>query len=157
MKPTLYLESTIPSYLTAWASRDLIIAGNQQVTREWWRKRKDDFAIYVSELVLLEIADGDPQAAAERLEAIKGFGILQVTKQVDEIVHDLLANKILPSKAVADAFHIALAAVHGTDYLLTWNCRHIANAEIHFHVREFLATIGWECPVICTPAELMGD
>ncbi len=157
MRPSVYIETTIPSYLTAWSSRDLIIAGHQQITKEWWTTRQSHFSMYVSELVIQECKGGDPLAIKDRMEAIKGISILKVTKEAEVIAGSLLIKKIIPKKAFADAIHIAVAAENECDYLMTWNCRHIANAEIYFHVRELLSSEGFQCPIICTPTELMGE
>jgi hypothetical protein len=154
MKQTLYLETTIPSYLTSRPSRDLIIAGHQQVTKEWWEKRRDAFQIYISQLVIDEAGAGDPGAAQERMQVIKDFSVLDITPEVGLLASGILASGILPRKAATDAAHIAIAAVHGMDFLLTWNCVHIANAAIAKAVANTCRQRGFECPVICTPEEL---
>ena len=154
MRQTLYLETTIPSYLTSRPSRDLIIAGHQQVTKEWWEKRRDAFQIYISQLVIDEAGAGDPGAAQERMQVIKDFSVLDITPEVGLLASGILASGILPRKAATDAAHIAIAAVHGMDFLLTWNCVHIANAAIAKAVANTCRQRGFECPVICTPEEL---
>jgi len=154
MRQTLYLETTIPSYVTSRPSRDLIIAGHQQVTKEWWEKRRDAFQIYISQLVIDEAGAGDPGAAQERMQVIKDFSVLDITPEVGLLASGILASGILPRKAATDAAHIAIAAVHGMDFLLTWNCVHIANATIAKAVANTCRQRGFECPVICTPEEL---
>jgi hypothetical protein len=156
LKPKLYLETTVPSYLTAWPSRDLIRAGHQQITREWWRTRRGDFEIFVSQFVLDEAAAGDTEAARDRLEALKDFPLLDITPGVDELAAAFIKSLALPPKAVTDAAHIAVAALHGMHFLLTWNCTHIANAEMAVAIEEVCGENGLACPVICTPEELMG-
>ena len=156
MKVRLYLETTIPSYLTAWPSRDVVIAGHQQVTREWWERRSGDFVIYISTFVLDEAGDGDPSAAQRRLEVLEGLPLLAATIQAHELAGRLLRECRLPSRAATDAAHIAIATVHGMDYLLTWNCAHLANAEIIPKVRAVCESAGYVCPMICTPEALMG-
>jgi len=156
MKPKLYLESTIPSYLTAWPSRDLIVAGHQQVTHEWWRNRKDDFDIYISQFVLDEAGAGDPEASRKRLAAIEGFEQLDITEEVSNLAAAIIASGVIPQNSPTDAAHIAIAAVHGMQFLITWNCAHIANAEIASVIERVCRSHGFECPVICTPEELMG-
>ncbi len=116
MKPRLYLETTIPSYLTAWPSRDLIIAGHQQVTREWWRSRRDAFDIFISPFVLDEAGAGDSDAAVQRLRMIDFLPVLTVTEQVEALAWRLLDSRIIPAKAALDASHIAISAVHRLDY-----------------------------------------
>ena len=156
MNPKLYLETTVPSYLTAWPSRDLIRAGHQQMTREWWQTRRGGFDIYVSQFVLDEAAAGDAEAARERLAVLQGFPILDLTEEVADLAVALKTALALPEKAAADAAHIAIAAVHGMHFLLTWNCAHIANAEMFVVIEETCQKWGFACPVICTPEELMG-
>jgi hypothetical protein len=154
MKQTLYMETTIPSYLTSRPSRDLIIAGHQQVTKEWWEKRRGAFEIYISQLVIDEASAGDPDAARERMLLLQSFATLDITPEVGHLASAILASGILPRKAATDAAHIAIAAVHGMDFLLTWNCVHIANAVIAKAVARICRQHGWESPVICTPEEL---
>lgn len=113
MKPKLYLETTVPSYLTAWLSRDLVMAAHQQITREWWQKRRGDFDIYLSAFVLAEAGAGDPAAARSRLEALAPFPLLTVDDRVTELGTRLLKDCRLPAKAATDAAHVAVAAVHG--------------------------------------------
>jgi predicted nucleic acid-binding protein len=156
MKPKLYLETTVPSYLTSWPSRDLIRAGHQQITREWWQSRRADFEIYISQLVLDEAGAGDTQAARDRLAVLQKLPLLDLTQEVTDLAADLKSELALPPKAVTDAAHIAIAAVHGIDFLLTWNCTHIANAEMFPHITLICNQRGFPAPVICTPEELMG-
>jgi hypothetical protein len=122
VKQTLYLETTIPSYLTSRPSRDLIIAGHQQITKEWWEKRRDAFQVYISQLVIDEAGAGDPGTARERTQVIRDFPVLDITPEVGFLASGILASGILPRKAATDAAHIAIAAVHGMDFLLTWTC-----------------------------------
>lgn len=156
MKPRLYLETTVPSYLTSRPSRDLIIAGHQQITREWWDQRRPDFQIYISQLVLDEAAAGDPIAARERLKVLHPLPLLDITPEVVELASGILASGKIPRKAAADAAHIAIAAVHRMNFLVTWNCVHIANAAILKALASICQAHACECPVICTPEELMG-
>jgi predicted nucleic acid-binding protein len=156
LKARLYLETTVPSYLTAWPSRDLIRASHQQITREWWESRRADFEVFISQLVLDEAAAGDPAAARERLAALKDLPQLDITDDVAALAGALVEALALPAKASTDAAHIALAAVHGMHFLLTWNCTHIANAEMAVAIAKVCQEHGFTAPVICTPEELMG-
>ena len=156
MKARLYLETTVPSYLTSRPSRDLIIAGHQQITREWWEQRRPDFQIYISQLVLDEAAAGDPIAARERLKVLQALPLLDITPEVTELASAILASGKIPRRAATDAAHIAIAAVHGMDFLVTWNCVHIANAVILKALASICRAYACECPVICTPEELLG-
>lgn len=156
MKAKVYLETTIASYLTARPSRDIVRAAEQEVTREWWKSR-DAFSLYVSELVIDESARGDPAAAAYRLEALRDLPLLGMTPDAESLGRDLVLQAAVPAKAAIDALHIALAAVHGMDYLLTWNCAHIANATTRGRIEAGCRAGGFEPPVICTPMELIEE
>ncbi|MBI3194328.1 MAG: type II toxin-antitoxin system VapC family toxin [Ignavibacteriae bacterium] len=156
-KQKLYLETTIPSYLTSTPSRDLIVAAHQQITREWWDKRKESFDIYISQVVLDEAKAGDVQAARKRLKILNGFPILEMTSIALELANELIVTRTLPAKAARDAFHIAIATVHGMDFLMTWNCAHIANAIIIQSVAKKARQYGYSLPIICTPTELLGE
>jgi len=149
----VYVETTIPSYLTAWPSRDLLRAAHQQVTREWWDRRAA-FDLYISPQVLVECEAGDPTAATERLAAVAGLPLLDQTADVVALAEALVREVPIPPKAAADAVHIATAAVHGMRYLLTWNCAHIANATLRPRIEATCRAAGCEPPLICTPQEL---
>ena len=153
MRPSVYIETTIPSYLTAWPSRDLIRAAHQQITREWWTRR-EDFELYSSRLVVKECGAGDTEAAAARLTALAGIPLLEQTAEVAELAEALLGGVPLPEKAAADSLHISTAAVHGMEYLLTWNCTHIANVVLRPRIEAVCRATGVEPPLICTPEEL---
>jgi hypothetical protein len=153
MKPTVYVETTVPSYLTAWASRDLVRAAHQQITQEWWLRRTD-FELYSSRLVVVECQAGDAQAAADRLKAIAGIPLLEQSDDAAQLAEALVRGVPLPAKAVSDALHIAIAAVHGIQYLLTWNCTHIANVTLRARIEAVCRAAGYEPPLICTPEEL---
>ncbi len=157
MKARLYLETTVPSYLTAWPSRDLIRASHQQLTREWWARRREDFEVFISQLVLDEAAAGDPLAASERLVVLADLPLLDLTEEVSSLAAALVASLALPAKAATDAAHITVAAVHGMHFLVTWNCAHIANAEMATAIQDVCRQHGFIAPVICTPEELMGN
>lgn len=154
-KPKIHLETTIVSYLTAWLSRELVMAANQQTTREWWTNRKDSFDLYVSQTVIEEASAGDSDAARRRLEVLAAIPRLDITDEATALAKALIAQVPLPPRAQADALHIAVAAVHGMNYLLTWNCAHIANATLRPHIETVCRAAGCEPPVICTPQELL--
>jgi hypothetical protein len=156
MRAKVYLETTIPSYLAARGSRDLLVAAHQQMTRDWWDSRRAEFELYVSELVLQEIQAGDEQLAKRRLELIADVPLLSVNDAVLELAEGLIREGPIPRKAAGEAVHIAIATVYGCEYLLTWNCRHIANAELHRAMRQVVERHGFELPSLCTPEELMG-
>ncbi len=155
MKPKVYLETTIPSLLTAWPSRDILIAGQQQATRDWWKERRRFYDLFVSVLVMNEAQRGDVKAAEERVALLSECEVLPFPEEAEELTRALLSSRLIPAKAETDATHIATAAVHGMDFLLTWNCRHIANAAIVEKLRDICDREGFPAPVICTPHELM--
>lgn len=157
MKQSVYVETSVISYLTARRSRDLVIAAHQELTHQWWQTRLPGFDVFVSELVLEESRAGDEDAAGRRLSAIEGVSVLRLNDEAIVLATKLVDEGPIPREFGADALHIALAAVNGTDYLLTWNCKHLANAA-HRHKTEMLVeAVGYACPVICTPEELMED
>ncbi len=156
MKQRVYLETTIPSILTARSSNNLILAGEQVLTCEWWESRSGDFEILISELVVEECQKDDADAAARRMAILEGLGVLQIDEDVLTLADAIMDSGVIPLKAAADAVHIAIASRHGADYLLTWNCRHIANAEISKRIAAAVQEAGYELPIICTPAELFG-
>ncbi len=156
MAQRVYVETTIPSYLTAWPSRDLIIAGHQQLTKEWWRTRRTEFDLYISQFVIDEASAGDAEAAKERLAILNPLPLLDISAAVLQLASVILQEGVIPAKAARDAAHIAVSAVHEIDFLLTWNCAHIANAQIVKRVQALCTRQGFPCPVICTPEELMG-
>lgn len=157
MAQRVYLETTIPSYLTAWPSRDLIIAGHQQVIKDWWRTRRNEFELCISQFVIDEASAGDAEAARDRMAILNPLPLLDISAAVLELASAILQSGVIPAKAARDAAHIAVSAVHGVDFLLTWNCAHIANAQIVKKVQSICLQQGFPCPLICTPEELMGS
>jgi hypothetical protein len=134
----------------------LIIAGHQQITRDWWENRRGSFQVYISQFVLDEVRAGDPVAASKRLKALQSLPLLDITPEVADLASGILGSGKIPRKAATDAAHIAIAAVHGMDLLVTWNCAHIANAVIVKVLASICREHACECPVICTPEELLG-
>jgi len=157
VKPKVYVETTIVSYLTARPSRDLLTAAHQQVTREWWTERRSAFDLYISQFVISEARRGDRIAAEQRLEVLREIPLLAPREDAQALAKDLVTKGPIPQRAAADAAHIALAAVHGMEYLITWNCTHIANAEMRGEIEAICRARGLEPPILCTPEELMGE
>jgi len=154
MKKRVYIETTIPSYLTAWPSRDLIIAAHQQITRDWWQNERVEYELYLSAPVLRESAGGDEEAARLRLESLAEIVELAVTEEAESLADSLRLAVPLPERAAVDALHISVATVSGMDYLLTWNCTHIANATLRSRIESVCRSQGYAAPIICTPEEL---
>lgn len=151
----MYLETSVVSYITARPARDVVVLAHQQLSREWWDLRRHDFDLYTSEVVLAETERGDAEAARARREILRQTIRLSASEVAELLVPVLLRATGLPPKALADMAHIALATVHGMQYLLTWNCKHIANAAVRRTVVRTCRERGYEPPVICTPEELM--
>ena len=154
MKASVYIETTIVSYLVAEPTKDLVQAAHQQVTREWWARR-DRFDLFVSAAVIAEARRGDVHAAARRVGALGGIPQLSAGRPVGTLVQSLLRAGALPTRERVDAVHVAIAAIHGVDYLLTWNLRHLANAALRGKIEETCRGAGLVPPIICTPEELM--
>jgi hypothetical protein len=156
IKPTVYIETTFVSYLTAWSSRDLVRAAQQRSTQEWWETQRDHFELLTSELVVLEASAGDA-AADDRLKAIAGLPVLKVDERATDIAAALLTAGAVPQVAARDALHVGLCAANGIDYLLTWNFRHLANAALRDKITEVCMLLSYRSAVICTPDELSED
>jgi predicted nucleic acid-binding protein len=152
-KATVYLETTIPSFLTGRPSNNLVLAGQQQLTRRRWSTRKRHYRLFISELVIEEAGKGDSQAARKRIDSIKNLPLLEIDDEAIDLGARILKTGVIPQKAAADAGHIAVAARHGIDYLLTWNCKHIANAEIIRRLDQMIRDAGFLAPTICTCAK----
>jgi hypothetical protein len=155
MAPSVYIETTIPSYLAAPTSANLVTAGHQVVTRDWWTNRRHGFTVYTSEVVLEEARRGDSDVARARLAYLEAIPLLSFGEESQVLARLLIERRVLPSSAAVDALHISVAAVSGMDFLLTWNCRHIANASIRPRIEALCRAAGYEPPIICTPEELM--
>ncbi len=155
MKRKVYVETSVISYLTARPSKTIIGAAHQQITLAWWELRSD-YELLVSQLVWQECAAGDPVAAQKRLAALDGISVLAVTQDMIRLAKSLIEQAIIPSKAIEDALHIAVSTLHHVDFLMTWNCRHIANPVIQEKIAVYLETSGLFLPIICTPEELLG-
>ncbi len=154
MKPKLYVETSIISYLTSRPSRDVVINANQQLAQEWWETRQT-FDLYISELVIDEISKGDSQMAQKRLGLIQDIPLIEFTDKAKDLAKEILNQNILPPKATLDVFHIAVTVVHELDFLLTLNCKHIANAFIFRRIEKICSEFGYEMPIVCTPQEIL--
>ena len=153
-RPT-YLDTSVISYLTSRPSRDVVSLAHQQLTLEWWESRRHAFDLRVSELVLYEAGRGDPAAAQARLAIVQDLPVIQVNQLARSLAAKIFRATTLPDKAAADALHLALAAVNGMEFLLTWNCTHLANAVVLRVVNAVCRDNGYEPPLVCTPEELM--
>ncbi len=155
-KSSVYVETSIPSFLTARPSNNLIVAGKQEITRQWWERRKEKYHLHISQYVLDEVSSGDPEAANLRMNALRDIDLVEVDEEVIQLAQVILGTGLIPTKSATDAGHIAVAARHGMDFLITWNCAHIANAEILNRMNFVVSEAGYYLPTVCTPYELFG-
>ncbi len=155
MAERVYIETTVVGYLTSRPNRDMVVGAHQQITHEWWDTRRQSYELCVSQLVRKEAGAGDSQAAQERLEVLKTMTLLETSAEALDLARELIQAGALPAKAADDALHIAVAATNGIPYLLTWNCRHLANATMRPVIENVCAGMGLKAPIICTPEELL--
>ena len=154
---TVYIETSIVSFLRARPNSHVVSAARQLLTQRWWNEERHNYQLVTSQYVLDEASKGDPQLAAERVTALAGIPLLEISDAIPTLADHLLASAILPANARLDALHICAAAFHRLEYLLTWNCTHIANARILPRIGEALRSLGHELPVVCTPEEMVDD
>jgi predicted nucleic acid-binding protein len=157
LKASVYIETSVFSYLTARPSNDLRAMANQNATLDWWEMQRASYNVFVSELVVSEASKGHPEASQRRLAVINDLPLIIISEEVRALAQALIENHALPQKAEADAYHVAIAVVHGIEYLLTWNCTHIANAHTRPKIEATCRRLGYEPSVICTPLELTED
>ena len=150
----VYVESSVISYITARPSRDLVVSARQAITNEWWEQKKKKYDVYISELVIEEIASGDKEAAQKRLDAVKAIPNLEITETAKELASLLISSGAVPDNSPEDALHIGLAAAQGVEYLLTWNFKHINNATKRADITQLIESQGFLSPVLCSPEEL---
>ena len=155
MKAKVYIETTVISYLTARPNRDVVIAGHQKITRDWWQTCRERFDVVASQLVVREASAGDSRAAQKRLEDLATLALLEVTEEAVSLAQELLSTGAVPEKAAEDALHLAIAVTNGVEYLLTWNCKHLANATMRTKIEDVCRAAGYEPVIICTPEELL--
>ena len=156
MSASVYIESSVISYLTARTSRDLISASRQAITADWWQNKLRHYDAYISVLVIEEISAGHPEAASQRLYAVAELPVVGISPTAQTLAGALLAAKAVPANSDRDALHIAIAALQGAEFLLTWNFKHINNAETRALIARVVAEHGLACPVLCSPEELTG-
>jgi predicted nucleic acid-binding protein len=154
---TVYIETSIVSYLRQRPSSQVVMAARQLLTHQWWNDERSKYEVVASQYVIDEASAGDPTLAAERLESLDGIPLLPLDAEIAQIADEIMARAILPPKARTDALHIAMVAHHRIQYLLTWNCRHIANATILPRIHKMLTDLSLPIPIICTPEEMVND
>jgi len=154
---TVYIETSVISYLRQKPAKEVVAAAHQLLTHQWWDTERMKYELVVSQYVIDEASAGDPVLAADRLSVLTGIPRLPGAPEIDRIADEIISRAILPPKAAVDALHIASVAHHRIQYLLTWNCKHIANAKILPRVHQVLTDLAIPIPIICTPEELIGD
>ena len=157
MKPKVYIETSVISYLASSPSRDVIIAGRQAETHDWWEKHRHRFELYISALVEQEIGRGNPAQAVARIARIDGMTSVAISDAAVQVSTTLLQKCAVPTGSEDDALHIGIAATQGAEFLLTWNFKHINNAAKKTFIASVVDSCGYKCPLFCTPAELGGD
>lgn len=154
---TVYIETSIVSYLRQKPSTQVVTAARQLLTHQWWNDERQNYDLVISQYVIDEASGGDPTFAAERLESLDGIPLLPDAPEIPQIASEIMSLGVLPANAQVDALHIAAVAHHRIQYLLTWNCKHIANAKILPRIHDVLTDVGIPIPIICTPEEMLGD
>lgn len=155
-KSAVYIETSLISYIVAKPSRDLIVAAHQQLTADWWYNHSKNYDLFISQVVLEEIRVGNAELAGKRIAVIEGIPLLNISDAAIQLADELIKSRAIPKKAAQDALHIAIACANGADYLLTWNCTHIANAKMRSKIEKVCRDAGYVPPIICTPEELEG-
>ncbi|MBF0548684.1 MAG: type II toxin-antitoxin system VapC family toxin [Candidatus Riflebacteria bacterium] len=156
MKMKIYIETSFISYLVGRRSKNLVLAAYQELSQEWWEKRSGKYDLFSSQITFNEASIGDPEVSQKRLEILQKIPFITITSEVIELSEKIINSGVIPKKATPDALHISIATVFGMDFLLTWNCRHIANATIQKIISQICLSSGFEMPTICTPIELLG-
>lgn len=155
MKEKVYIETSVVSYLCSRPSRDLLVAANQAVTREWWERDRGRYDLYISQFVTAEIGSGDRDAAAKRRDAVQNVPVLVANEAAGRLAREIMRQAKLPRSVADDVAHVAIAAVYGMDYLLTWNCSHIANPHWLRKLTAIVSAHGYAMPVVCGPQALL--
>jgi len=156
-KPTLYMETTIPSYLLAEPSRDVLVLVRQEITRMWWKRDQSRYAIFVSAVVMTEATRGDRKAAEKRAEFLEQFSVLDTMPGIQPLIELYLDKSVVPIGNAEDAAHLAFASIHKIEFLCTWNFKHLANPFALRRLREVNEKKGLFVPQVCTPEELLGE
>ena len=155
MNPSVYIETSVIGYLASWPHADVTVAGHQNATKLWWSTAAQRFDLFVSQLVVHECSDGNPEAVRDRLDAIASLPILPITREAESLADALIRGNAVPESQPNDALHIALAAVHGVQYLISWNFRHIVNASLRPAIERVCRDARYDPPILCTPEELL--
>ena len=154
---TVYIESSVISYITARPNRDIVTSARQAITIEWWEEYRNSFDTFISELVIEEVGSGDLVAAKKRLSIVKNIPVLEATENSTILARALIIRGAVPESSTEDAIHIGIAAVQNMDFLLTWNFKHINNANTRDRISEVITHLNYRCPILCSPEELINE
>jgi len=157
MKSKIYIETSVVSYYAGRGSRDVVIAGHQQSTLDFWRLLDNELSPFVSALVVKEAGKGDQELAKRRLDVIQAFPILRTTPEAEQLAQAILDARAIPAQYPEDALHIAVAAIAGMDFIVTWNFAHLNNPFTKMMIRHIVENAGYECPEIVSPDAFLGD
>lgn len=155
-KPRVYVETTIPSFYFEVRTASEVVA-RREWTRRWWDIAPGQYELVTSEAALDELADGIPEHSSARLSLVQDLPLLPVVPAIAAIVQTYLQHKLMPADPGGDALHLAIASFHKCDFLVTWNCRHLANANKFGHIRRINTMLGLFVPTLVTPLELLGE
>jgi predicted nucleic acid-binding protein len=156
MNPRVYIETTIPSFYHEFRTEPEMLA-RRAWTREWWDERRSDFDLVTSEAVIDELAKGDFPQKNDALALIEKVPLVDIDEASADIVEAYIKHHVMPADPAGDALHLALASEHRCDFLLTWNCKHLANANKFAHIRRINGILGLFVPLLVTPLELLGE
>ena len=154
MKEKVYLDTTIPSYIIAKPSRDIILLSHQELTKEWWKESKDNYELFISDIVVIEVEEGDKDYAKKRRDLLSGITVLENNSEIEVLVKQYMNHFHFPDKLYRDMYHVAFAVYYNIDFLLTWNFTHLNNAHFKVQLHRFNQKIGYNIPEICSPEEL---
>ena len=156
-KKIIYLEPTVISYLTARTTSDPIKLAQQLASKEWWNNHRHKCDIFISNVVLDEIREGDPAAAQMRMALAQTLSLLQSNAETDRLSAALIALHAIPDNHKEDADHIAIASIYPIEYLVTWNQKHILNVSMRDRILSIISDKGYTPPRLVTPAELLAE
>jgi len=155
MKPRVYVETSVISYLTARPSRDFLVVARQAFTRQWWEIRSERFDAVISGMVISEISRGDPSAALRRAQMCDGLESLVVDDKAIALAEQLIQLKAIPEQEPEDAMHIAVAVLNNIQFIASWNFSHLVGPEAKFRLQTQLKDLGYPVPLLATPEELL--
>jgi len=156
MQQRVYIETTLPSFYHEVRTEPEMLA-RRGWTREWWDNHRSDFELVTSEAAIDELENGDFPQKGQALALMKDIPLLDIDEAIADIVDAYMKHHVMPADPAGDALHLALASHYRCDFLLTWNCQHLANANKFAHIRRINGILGLFVPSLVTPLELLGE